>query len=157
MPSMESEGSVTHALVLVCPRCGQANRVPIARLDERAKCGRCHQVLREAGEPIPVDGSSLQALVTASQWPVLVDFWAPWCGPCRMMGPELDRLARKMAGQIVVAKLNTDESPEAAMQYGAHSIPLLVLFSGGREVWRAVGARSAAQLERELRTALTTS
>ena len=141
-------------IVLTCPHCKQNNRVPYARLAEAAVCGKCKKHVREPGEPLEVFDRNLEALITGARRPVLVDFWAAWCGPCRVLGPEVEKVARKMAGELIVAKLDTDQSPASAQKHGARSIPLLVLFSGGREIWRDVGARTADQLERQLRTVM---
>jgi thioredoxin 2 len=138
-------------LVLQCPKCGQANRVPFGRVGQRAKCGRCEADVRDPGKPVAVDGAELEGLIQQSPLPVLVDFWAPWCGPCRMVAPQLEQVAQRMAGEVVVAKLNTDECPEAGARYRVQSIPLFVVFARGREVLREAGARPAAQIERLVR------
>lgn len=141
-------------IVIRCPRCGQGNRVPFARLGSRARCGACHEVLHEPGRPLPVDGATLEALILGAPRPLLVDFWAPWCGPCRMVAPQLEQVARRMADELLVVKVNTDESPDAGARHGVRSIPLLALFARGREIWREAGARPAAQIEQLVRNAL---
>lgn len=140
--------------VLACPSCGRANRVPIARLAQQPKCGACHAALRAEGHPIEVDEAQLEALLAHATVPVLVDFWAPWCGPCRAMAPELERLGRSMQHELLVAKIDTQAHPGAGARYQARSIPLFVLFERGRETWRTVGGRPAARLEAEVRQAL---
>lgn len=137
-------------IVFECAYCGRNNRVPYARLTQRAKCGACGKPVHGPGHPLGVDAGTLEALVANAQVPVLVDFWAPWCGPCQMMAPELETVASHLPRELLVAKLNTDQCPDAAATYNARSIPLLVLFDRGREVWRSAGARSAARLESEI-------
>ncbi len=121
--------SDTTGIIEVCSSCGASNRVPFARVHQTARCGRCHQAVREPGAPLAVSSAQLEALVRSAQVPVVVDFWAEWCGPCRVFAPQLDQVARRMAGQIIVAKLNVDENPDAAARYGARAIPLLVMFA----------------------------
>ena len=149
-----AERPLSPGFVEVCNACGASNRVPFARANQAAKCGRCHTAVRAAGAPIEVDSAQLEALVRSSPVPVVVDFWADWCGPCRALAPQLDQAARSMSGDVVVAKLDVDRNPEAASKYGARAIPLLVMFADGKPVWRETGARPAAQLERSIRAAI---
>lgn len=137
-------------IVFECAYCGKGNRVPYSRLTERAKCGACGKPVHGPGHPLGVDGGTLESLIAHAAVPVLVDFWAPWCGPCQAMAPELETLAGRLSRELIVAKLDTDQAPEAGARYNVRSIPLLVLFDRGREVWRTTGARPAARLEAEI-------
>src|SRR5579863_8151299 len=117
-------------IVEVCSACGKENRIPFSRLTATARCGHCHATVRSPGAPVEVDSASLESLLRVNGVPVVVDFWAPWCGPCKALAPQLDQVARRLAGEIIVAKLNVDQSPEAAARYGARAIPLIVAFAG---------------------------
>lgn len=133
-------------VLLRCTGCGTTNRVPAGRVGAKPVCGTCKKGL-EAGRPQIVDSASFDALVLRQELPVLVDFWASWCGPCRMIAPTLEGVATKLAGRLVVAKVNVDEAQDLAARYGIQSIPCLVAFSGGAEVDRVVGALPPAQLQ----------
>jgi thioredoxin 2 len=134
-----------------CPSCGTQNRIPPAKLDKRGRCGSCGSALGILGEPYPVSTrAEFEELIAQSSVPILVDFWAPWCGPCRMVSPELEKLARERSGTLVVAKLNTEELPEVAGRFGIRSIPTFVLFREGQEAARTSGAMPAAQLAQSI-------
>ncbi len=139
----------TDTLNAVCPRCGAVNRIPAARRDESPQCGRCGDPLFP-GEPVALATDAWDRFTTRNDLPVLVDFWATWCGPCRAMAPQFEQAARRMAGRVQFAKVDTDAEPELAARYGIRSIPTLVLLKDGREVRRASGAMSASQLEQWL-------
>jgi thioredoxin 2 len=131
--------------VMACASCGQKNRIPFGRA---AKCGKCGATLPAPAEPIDVPGASaFDALIHNATLPVVVDFWAPWCGPCRMVAPEIARVAATHAGRWLVVKVNTEDLPELGDRFGIRSIPTMTIFSGGREVGRSAGARPAAQIE----------
>ena len=133
-------------VILSCASCGKRNRVPFG--SREARCGDCRTALPAPSEPIEVpDAAAFDALVRGSSLPVVVDFWAPWCGPCRMVAPELVRVAANNAGRYVLVKVNTDEIPELGDRFGIRSIPTMAVFSGGREVARTAGARPAADIE----------
>jgi len=123
----------------VCPHCEAVNRLPRARLVDGAKCGKCHKVLF-SGKAVPVGESAFDQHLSRSDIPLLVDFWAPWCGPCHMMAPAFEEAARRMEPRVRLLKLNTEEAGSVASRYGIRSIPTLILFSGGREVARVSGA-----------------
>ena len=130
---------------IVCAHCGATNRLPAARLGDDPTCGRCHQPLL-TGAPITLDDSNFDAFVQKSSLPVLVDFWAPWCGPCRQMAPQFDAAARQLKGRALLVKVNSDASPETSAKFGIRSIPTLVRLQGGAEQRRQSGALPAAQI-----------
>jgi thioredoxin 2 len=132
------------AMNIVCPHCGAKNRVPEDRLGDAPNCGACHEPLLPAG-PVPVSGVTLAKFVAGTDLPVVVDFWAQWCGPCKMMAPEFAKAAAQRPG-VRFVKVDTEDGPEASMQYNIRSIPTMVLFRGGREIARVSGAMSASQL-----------
>lgn len=130
-----------------CPDCGTLNRIPVARVAMTAKCGRCKQRLPAHAEPVSLESSAdFDALVSQARVPVVVDFWAPWCGPCRTVAPELEKIARARAGHVVIAKLNTDAVPDIAQRFQIRSIPTLIRFDRGQETKRISGAMGAAQI-----------
>ena len=130
---------MSDSLHVVCARCDGVNRVPRERLSQNPKCGKCGTALFK-GAPLNLEGASFNQQVRRSGLPVLVDFWAPWCGPCRMMAPVLEQAARDLEPRLRVVKVNTEQDQSAAMKHGIRSIPTLVLFKGGREAARVSGA-----------------
>jgi thioredoxin 2 len=132
---------------VVCPHCFAVNRVPTDRLHQGPNCGKCHQPLFP-GHPVELDEARFDAYLTKNDLPVLVDFWAPWCGPCRMMAPAFAHAASQLAPRVLLAKLNTDEAQETAARYGIRSIPTMILFHQGREVARHSGAVGTAEIVR---------
>ena len=131
-------------MIRACPSCGAKNRISPARLDRRAKCGKCQTPLLPLDAPQTIASTEqFDELVREASLPVLVDFWADWCGPCRMVAPELEKLARAKAGDVVVAKVDTEALPGVAGRFGIRSIPTMILFRGGQEVKRVTGAMPA--------------
>lgn len=127
--------------IVKCPACGANNRV-VAGSDKQAVCGRCKAALpRFSTEPLHITDANFSEIVEKSALPVLIDFWAAWCGPCRMIAPSIDQLAKEFAGRAVVGKLNVDENKNTAARFGVQSIPTLLIVKSGREVERLVGAQ----------------
>jgi len=138
-----------HQGVLVrCSSCGKTNRLRYPHLDRTIRCGNCHTTVPPPSQPVEApDAPAFDALVAEAPVPVVVDFWAPWCGPCRMMAPELETVARNLAGRALVVKVNTDGVPELGERFRIRSIPTLAIFRGGREVSRVAGARPASEIQ----------
>jgi len=130
---------------IVCPQCDTINRVPAAKLSAGGKCGQCHHPLFEAA-PLALTGARFTPHAERSDVPLLIDFWAEWCGPCRAMAPAFARAAQQLEPGIRLAKVNIDEAPALAQRFGVSSIPTMVLVSRGREIDRIVGARSEADI-----------
>ena len=130
---------------VVCPHCDAVNRVPPERPARAARCGRCKEPLF-TGQPVEVDAARLRRHVEKGDLPVLVDLWAPWCGPCKMMAPAFVEAARTLEPEVRLLKANTEAHPDLAVHLGVQSIPTLVLFRGGREVARRSGALPAQQI-----------
>ena len=135
----------TDTLHLACPACGATNRLPAARVDEEPTCGRCGKALLQ-GQPLELTDGNFAAVVASTRLPVLVDFWAPWCGPCRAMAPAFEQAARQLAGRALLVKVNSDENPGLSQRYAIRSIPTLVRLDGGRESQRQSGAVPAATI-----------
>lgn len=134
-------------LHVVCPHCNTTNRVRQADLALAPDCGSCHAKLF-TGKPVNLDAASFERQLARSQVPVLVDFWAPWCGPCRSMAPAFEQAAAQLEPRVRVAKLNTDEAQGIGARLNIRSIPTLALFIGGQEVARQAGAMGAADIVR---------
>jgi thioredoxin 2 len=137
---------MSNPLHISCPACNSVNRVQSERLDDKPLCGQCNQPLFY-GKPLELKAGNMQAVLTHTDIPVLVDCWAPWCGPCRAFAPIFEQAAQQLEPRIRLAKLNTEEEPEAAGRWGIRSIPSLLLFKGGKEIQRISGALPLPQLK----------
>jgi len=134
-------------IIVRCSRCERANRVPFSRLADAGHCAQCKSPLPAPSAPVEIASTAaFTALTRHAALPVLIDFWAPWCGPCQMVAPEVAKLAAMTAGEVLVAKVNTEDQPQIGSAMGIRSIPTFAVFAGGREVERASGGMPADQL-----------
>jgi thioredoxin 2 len=146
VPAPTSSATPTRVATTPCPFCGQLNRTDLARLGDGPRCGACHRPLH-FDRPVPVAEDAFDAVTGGTAVPILVDFYADWCGPCRMVAPVVDELARARTGQVLVLKVDTDRSPAVAERFGIRGIPTFVGIRDGREVGRHVGLAGRAELE----------
>ena len=130
---------MSQPLHIVCPRCSSINRLPAEKLNAGGKCGKCHHALF-VGEPVTLTAANFQRFISNNDIPVLVDFWAPWCGPCKMMAPVFAQAASQLEPALRLAKLNTEQEQMLAAQYNIRSIPTLAVFKQGQEIGRTAGA-----------------
>jgi len=144
---------MSNSLHVVCPHCAAINRLPAARLTDNPACGQCRQPLFR-GEPCTLDTASFDRHIGRSDLPVVVDFWAPWCAPCRAMAPTFSSVAGELEPRVRLAKVNTEAEPELAARFGIRSIPTLAIFRDGREVARQSGALDSRTLRRWVLTHL---
>ena len=145
------------SIIIRCGHCGTKNRVPKTRLNQGPVCGKCRLPLsvgQGLDKPVDITDNTFDSEVLSAAGPVLVDCWAPWCGPCRMVGPVLERLASEYKGRVKIAKLNVDENPRIASRYGIRSIPTMLLFNRGELVNSMVGALPKEEIERRLQPLL---
>lgn len=146
---MDTVETDERGILLICPKCGRRNRLRYEGLGQTFRCGQCQTELQSSAEPVDIRHDLVfDALISRSALPVLVDFWAPWCGPCKMVAPEVRKVANETAGQLLVAKVNTEEVPSLARRYRITAIPTMVLFNNGLEVARQTGAMAAPAIRK---------
>lgn len=149
------ETTKTGRATVRCPQCGRLNRLDMARVKDGPRCGQCRNAI-PTDRPLPVTDADFDAVVAGTDVPVVVDFYADWCGPCRMMAPTFDALARNRQGRVLVLKVDTDRNPQVAQRFRIASIPTIVTLRGGREVGRELGAIPAPRLDALVDAALRT-
>lgn len=146
-----------HGLRVSCLVCGQKNRLAFHRLGAAVRCGRCKQTLTAPASPLEAASTEdFDRLVANASLPIVVDYWAPWCGPCRMVAPELEKVATRAVGRWLVVKVNTDVLTDLGERFTIRSIPTMAVFAGGREIGRTAGARPAQDIEAFVEQALAT-
>jgi thioredoxin 2 len=134
-------------VLTACPVCGTTNRLRYGTVNRATRCGNCRTDLEAPSTPVTApDADAFDALIAGTPLPVLVDFWAPWCGPCHMMAPEIEKLARELAGRALVVKVDTEAVPALGERFGIRSLPTVAVFRDGREASRVSGARPASEL-----------
>jgi thioredoxin 2 len=144
---------VQYPVVISCPNCGAKNRIPTKHLADAGHCGSCKNPLPVVSEPIEVNAAGFDEIVREARVPVLVDFWAAWCGPCRAAAPEVQAIAKEMAGQAIVLKVDTEKEPELSARYRVQSIPFFMVFRNGQPVFQQPGLVGRAQMRSWLQSA----
>ena len=134
-------------MILKCPSCGRQNRSPAARLAETGRCGACKTPISPVGRPIEADPETFREITRDATVPVLVDFWADWCGPCKVAAPEVERTAAEMAGRALVLKVDTEKHPQLAAQFGVQGIPNFIVMKGGLLLYQQAGVVGSAQMK----------